>query len=107
MMLWAGLILVYGLLVTIGGIVGYLKAKSNVSLFSGVASGAVLAIAAHITLSQPLTGLPVATLVAVFLFVTFIVRWLKTRAIMPAGMMAGLSFVSAIVFLMGWLQNAR
>jgi uncharacterized membrane protein (UPF0136 family) len=107
MTLWAGLILVYGLLVAIGGGVGYLKAKSKVSLLSGLGSGAVLAIAAYLTLGQPLTGLPVATLVAVFLLITFTVRWLKTRALTPAGMMAGLSLGAAIAFLVGWLQVGR
>ncbi len=104
MTLWAGLILVYGLLVAIGGIVGYLKAKSNISLISGIASGAVLAFAAYTAMTNPLTGLPLAAAVAVFLLVTFAIRWFKTRAIMPAGMMTVLSLLAAIAFGYGWMQ---
>lgn len=103
---WAGLILVYGLLVAIGGIIGYTKAKSKVSLISGLVSGVALAIAAYITLNAPTSGLPLATLIAGLLLVIFGVRFSKTRLLMPAGLMTILSLVATIAFAFGWLQLA-
>lgn len=57
MTLWSGLILVYGLLVAIGGIIGYVKARSKVSLMSGLGSGIALAISClcHVAKSQSRT----------------------------------------------------
>ena len=95
---WVVLILVYGLLVAVGGVFGYLKAKSKVSLFSGLGSGTALAIAAYWASLQPIQGLSLATALAIFLLITFTIRWFKTRALMPAGLMAGLSLAAAIAF---------
>lgn len=101
MALWSGLILVYGLLVAIGGIIGYLKARSNVSLMSGLGSSVVLAIAAYATLQNRGVGLSLAAIIAVVLSIVFGIRWSKTRALMPAGVMAILSTFVAIVLLSG------
>lgn len=103
--MWAGLILIYGLLVAAGGVIGYLKAGSKISLISGVGSGVALAIAAYATLNTPRNGLPIATLIALFLLITFAVRWSKTRALMPAGLMAILSFLATIAFIIGWMAT--
>lgn len=105
-LVWSGLILVYGLLVAIGGIMGYTKARSKVSLISGLGSGLLLAIAAYITLNAPASGLQMATLIAGLLLVIFGVRFSKTRTFMPAGLMTILSLIATIAFAFGWLQLA-
>jgi uncharacterized membrane protein (UPF0136 family) len=104
MTLWSVLILVYGLLVAAGGVFGYLKAKSQVSLFSGLGSGTALGIAAYWAGQKPIGGLALAMLLAIFLLITFTIRWFKTRALMPAGLMAGLSLAAAIAFGVGLVQ---
>lgn len=101
MALWSGLIVVYGLLVAIGGIIGYRKAQSKISLLSGLGSGVALEIAAYITWQNREIGLSLATIIAVFLTIVFGIRWLKTGALMPAGMMAILSALIAIVLISG------
>ncbi|MBW4538926.1 MAG: TMEM14 family protein [Myxacorys chilensis ATA2-1-KO14] len=95
---WAGLIVVYGLLVAIGGVIGYVKAGSKVSLISGLGSGVALAIAAYTTTQNPSTGLSLAVFIAAFLLIVFAIRWIKTKKMMPAGMMAILSLVAVILF---------
>jgi uncharacterized membrane protein (UPF0136 family) len=105
MTLWVVLILVYGLLVAVGGVFGYLKAKSQVSLFSGLGSGTALLIAAYWASREPVKGLSLAVALAIFLLITFTIRWLKTRALMPAGLMAGLSLAAAIAFGIGLAQS--
>lgn len=95
---WAGLIVVYGLLVAIGGVIGYVKAGSNVSLISGLGSGGALMIAAYITTQNSSVGLALAVFIAALLLIVFAIRWFKTKKLMPAGMMAILSLVAVILF---------
>ena len=84
---------------------GYLKAKSKVSLFSGLGSGIALLVAWIVCRQAAMAGLGLATLIAVVLFVVFILRFLKTRAFMPAGLMMVFSFAATVVFLLGLLAN--
>jgi uncharacterized membrane protein (UPF0136 family) len=98
-----GLICLYALLVAVGGIVGYAKARSRVSLMSGVGSGVALAIAAYASWQTPSVGLGLATAIAALLLVVFAIRFRKTRSLMPAGLMTGLSLLATIVFAWGWL----
>jgi len=98
-------ILIYGLVVLLGGVMGYLKAKSKASLFSGVGSGIALLVAWIVCRQAAMAGLGLATLIAVVLFVVFILRFLKTRAFMPAGLMMVFSFAATVVFLLGLLAE--
>jgi uncharacterized membrane protein (UPF0136 family) len=97
------LILVYALLIAAGGVAGYVKAGSNASLTSGLISGAALGIAWYISLQNPKSGLMLATILALALLVVFALRFRKTQAFMPAGLMAGLSLVMAVLFAISWL----
>lgn len=98
-MTWTLIIALYGLLVAIGGIIGYVKARSQASLVAGVGSGVVLWIAAYITLTNAINGLILAVCIAGELLVFFSLRWAKTRKFMPAGLMAILSLVATIAFI--------
>jgi uncharacterized membrane protein (UPF0136 family) len=98
-------ILIYGLVVLLGGVMGYLKAKSKASLFSGLGSGIALLVAWIVCRQAAMAGLGLATLIALVLFVVFILRFLKTRAFMPAGLMMVFSFAATVVFLLGLLAN--
>jgi uncharacterized membrane protein (UPF0136 family) len=98
-------ILIYALVVLLGGVMGYLKAKSKVSLFSGLGSGIALLVAWIVCRQAAMAGLGLATLIALVLFVVFILRFLKTRAFMPAGLMMVFSFAATVVFLLGLLAN--
>lgn len=92
------LILVYALLVAIGGIIGYVKAKSNQSLLSGLGSGVALAVAWYVSLQNPTIGLALAAVIALALLVVFALRLRKTGKFMPAGLLASLSLVATGVF---------
>ncbi len=94
-------ILVYGLIVALGGIFGYLKARSQASLISGLGSGAALVVAWLIALRSPQIGLGLAALIGLLLVVVFVRRYLETRKLMPAGILALLSLVATIAFVTG------
>ncbi len=99
-----GLILVYALLVAIGGIVGYVKAGSQQSLISGLVSGAALAIAWFLSLQNPAAGFALAAFLALGLLIVFAIRFRKTGKFMPAGLMAALSLIAMVIFAVSWLS---
>ncbi len=77
----------YGVLALVGGIIGYAQAKSTASLISGIVSG-VLLIAAGVLQRQGMAwGGILAAVITAVLVVVFIVRLIKTRKFMPAGLM--------------------
>lgn len=98
-------ILVYGVLVLLGGVMGYLKAKSQTSLISGVGSGVALLVAWFIAGQNPLVGLGLASLIGLILFAVFVKRFSITRAFMPAGMMMVFSLAATVLFLVGLLNT--
>ena len=79
-----GILWVYIVLLVIGGVMGWVKAKSRVSLIMSVGFAAVLCLcAAHIIRVPHLVGILLVVLLAVFLM-----RLGKTKKFMPAGFMS-------------------
>ncbi|NET00710.1 MAG: hypothetical protein F6K61_09060 [Sphaerospermopsis sp. SIO1G1] len=77
----------YGILVLVGGIIGYIQVKSKISLISGTITGLLLIIAAYCQLQQLTWGLTLAGLITGVMVILFAVRLAKTRKFMPAGLM--------------------
>jgi uncharacterized membrane protein (UPF0136 family) len=73
----------YIVLLVIGGLIGFLKAKSQVSLIMSVAFAAALSLCAAGVIFQPY----VADILLAALLVVFGLRLVKTRKFMPAGLM--------------------
>jgi uncharacterized membrane protein (UPF0136 family) len=90
-------VLIYGILVLLGGLIGYLTKGSLASLFTGSLCGALLiASALGIFRSSVLaffTALGISGALAVF----FALRYYVTGSMVPAGSMA---LLSSIVFLL-------
>lgn len=86
----------YAILIISGGIIGYATAKSRASLIAGVVSGVLMLVAALLQLQNIAIGLPVAIAIALGLTVVFLMRYRKTRKVMPSAVMAA---VSLLVFL--------
>ncbi|MEM6251677.1 MAG: TMEM14 family protein [Cyanobacteria bacterium P01_D01_bin.156] len=79
--------LIYGILAIVGGITGYLKARSLPSLISGIISGLLLLIGALRAAQGIVSGLWVVKIVSLLLVIVFVIRLVKTRKFMPAGLM--------------------
>ena len=89
----------YGLLSMGGGILGYVKSKSKVSLISGGISGLLLLILGGAIYSGNLWAGKVAAAIIALLTVVFIVRWFKTKKFMPPIPMIFFGIVSLVVIL--------
>jgi uncharacterized membrane protein (UPF0136 family) len=99
----AVVIWVYGALILLGGIVGFIKAKSKPSLIAGGISGAVLLACGWAVWNDSEGardfGLWFAVALAIILMMFFAARFMKSKKIMPAGLMAGLSFAALVMLV--------
>ena len=84
----------YGILAIVGGIIGYIQARSKVSLLSGSISGLLLILAAYFQLQGQTWGSILGVIVTGVLVVVFAVRLAKTRKFMPAGLMTILGMLA-------------
>jgi uncharacterized membrane protein (UPF0136 family) len=75
---------VYIILLLVGGMIGYFKGKSHVSLIMSV--GFAVALIVTTLLAEP-TAREIADVLMAALLVVFTIRLVKTKKFMPAGMM--------------------
>ncbi len=95
----------YGILAVVGGIIGYIQARSRVSLISGSISGLLLILAAYFQLQGQTWGSILAVIVTAVLVVVFAVRLAKTRKFMPAGLMTILGMLALGVMVRQMVGN--
>ncbi|KAG6756603.1 hypothetical protein POTOM_040038 [Populus tomentosa] len=95
----------YGLVIVIGGVIGYLRKGSVASLGGGVGTGLVLIFAGYLSLKafskgkNSFLGLAIETVCAAVLTFVMGQRYMQTSKIMPAGIVAGIrSIALTIVF---------
>jgi uncharacterized membrane protein (UPF0136 family) len=74
---------IYIVLLVVGGLIGFFKAKSKVSLIMSIVFAALLTLCAAGIIFQPY----VADILLAALLVVFGMRLAKTKKFMPAGMM--------------------
>ena len=97
--------LIFGALTIIGGVIGYVKAGSLPSIIAGTITGVLLLAAAWILPSNRMIGLVTALVVSLLLAAQFIPKFLRTRNVMPAGLMSILSAIGIIVVIVAWLKK--
>lgn len=84
-----GVVAGYGVLSLVGGVMGYVKAKSRASLIAGGISGLVLIGCAALSLTAPVIGLAVASVVSLALVARFARSAMGKRASGVALVMIG------------------
>lgn len=89
---------IYIVLLVLGGLIGFLKAKSKVSLITSAVFAIVLGICALDYLR-----IEVAWGILSFLALFFLIRFLKTKKFMPGGMMTLLTFITIIAVV--WFKE--
>jgi uncharacterized membrane protein (UPF0136 family) len=81
------IIWVYIALLLVGGVIGFLKAKSKVSLIASAVFAALLALTAVPGIFQPTFARGLAIVLMAALIVVFALRLAKTSKFMPSGLM--------------------
>ena len=89
---------IYIVLLVMGGLIGFLKAKSKVSLITSVVFAVVLGICA-----MDYVRIEWAWGILSFLALFFLIRFLKTKKFMPGGMMTLLTFITIIAVV--WFKE--
>jgi len=80
----------YGIFLILGAFMG-LKSGSKVSLYMGLGSGLLTLIAACLLNSQPTLGRTLLIAISGLLTAVFVMRLMKTKKFMPAGMLGTVS----------------
>jgi uncharacterized membrane protein (UPF0136 family) len=80
--LWA-----YIVLLLVGGLIGFFKAKSKVSLITSAVFAAILVLAVSPGIFQPAFARNLVNFILALLLVVFAIRLAKTKKFMPSGLM--------------------
>lgn len=92
----------FGLLTLAGGVMGYLKAQSIISLIAGVVLGAMLLVAAAMLTPTRNVPLFLGLVASLAIAGKFIPDLVTKRTIFPAGVMALLSAISVALTILAW-----
>lgn len=93
------LVIIYALIVFVGGFIGYVKAESTPSLIMGTLFGALLAGSAIGMLRHRHIGKYAALGLTFLLIAFFTYRYMVTGKFMPAGLMSLISSTVALFLL--------
>lgn len=93
-------LVVYGVLMLVGGAMGYRKG-SQMSLISGVGAGLICLTASFLMARNPSVGLTLGLVAALVVGLAMLIRFSKTRSFLPAGMTLVLSIITIVVVTMG------
>jgi uncharacterized membrane protein (UPF0136 family) len=78
---------IYVVLLLIGGLIGFFKAKSKVSLITSAVFAALLVLTVAPGVFQPSFARGLANVIMALLLIVFAVRLTKTKKFMPSGLM--------------------
>ena len=96
----AVIVWVYGALVLVGGVMGWIKAQSKPSLMSGVGFGVALLFSGWFIWQGDRHALLGTAVLAGVLLIVMGIRFGATSKFMPAGLVAGLSLVVLVLLLL-------
>lgn len=94
-------VFVYSTLVIVGGVFGYLKAGSMVSLVASIIAGGLLDVAAVISIKNETAGFSIAAVITLALAAFFAYRLATTGGLMPALPALALSILMLILLVVG------
>jgi uncharacterized membrane protein (UPF0136 family) len=97
--------LVFAVITIAGGIMGYVKAKSVVSVFSGSLAGILLIVASSILPQRSLRAYIIGLIVSIMLAGKFVPDFVHKKAIVPGGLMALLSVASIVLTILAMIPR--
>jgi uncharacterized membrane protein (UPF0136 family) len=96
---------IYAALLAVGGVLGFVRARSKASLVSGLLSAIFAVVALVLAYTGSSFGFPLGLTLALCLFVLFGYRYaIHNRRFMPSGLLAVVSLViiGVMVVVMDW-----
>ena len=97
---------IFGTLTILGGVMGFVKAGSKASLIAGGVSGALILVAAWLVMSGSVqAGLILGLVISSVLEMRFLPAFVKTKKLMPAGMMAVLSLIGTVLSVLALVRK--
>ena len=97
--------IVFGVLTILGGVMGYVKAASTISLVAGGITGVLLLAAGFLLPDHAMAGLILALVTSLLLAGQFAPKFIRTGKAMPAGMMTILSVIGIIMAVVAWIRK--
>ena len=97
--------IVFGFLTIAGGVMGYVKAGSTVSIIAGSITGILLIVAGFVLPEHRMPGIVLGLFVSLLLAGQFIPKFVRTGRVMPAGMMTVLSAIGIFMAVAAWLRR--
>jgi uncharacterized membrane protein (UPF0136 family) len=92
---------IYAVLLAVGGVMGFVKARSRPSLIAGLVSAVAALAALGLALRGASFGFPLGLLLSTVLFVFFGYRYAnRNRKFMPAGLMTIVSLVVTVIMVL-------
>jgi uncharacterized membrane protein (UPF0136 family) len=92
---------IYAVLLIVGGVIGFVKARSRPSLIAGVSSGLVALICLGLSATyNEAIGYSLGLALAIVLFLFFGTRAISSRKFMPGGLLAVSSVL--VIAVMVW-----
>lgn len=93
-------------LTSAGGLFGYMKAKSQMSAFAGIAFGGAFAAAGYfINEGNVPLGYDIATGASFTMCAAMSARFMKTKKVMPSGVLASIGLLSAGYYTLKSIQE--
>ncbi len=87
---------VYIILLLVGGLIGFFKAKSKVSIITSAVAAALLVLT-RAGIFEPAFARGLANVIMALLLVVFAIRLAKTKKIMPSGLMLVLTIAALVL----------
>ena len=94
--------LIYGIMLILGGVMGFLKAHSNISLITGAVSGLIVLLSCKI---QSKSSYLYVSAISLLLAGFFSYRFAHSHAFMPAGLMLILSTTTFCIVSLSWFKS--
>lgn len=99
--------LIYAVLLFVGGIIGFLKAGSPMSLIAGISSCILILAFLFVGKTKTELGYILISSISFILLIFFVFRFFKTHSFMPSGLMSILSLVNLGVVSMNLFNKTK